>query len=163
MKIIFFYVKIFFVLAILFYLFSENKLTSDLFGLINNKPYVSFFLLSLLIFLSVPITTLRWQIILKNLKLSNEKFMLLYRLTMMSQFFALFIPGQGLSDLTKGFYLQNQSNKTKIYLSIILDRLSGLYSIFLVFIILFFFNFDFISKNLIITYFCYLVILLFLQ
>ncbi len=137
MKIIFIYVKIFFVLAILFYLFSENKLTSDLFGLINNKPYVSFFLLSLLIFLSA-ITTLRWQIILKNLKLSNVKFMYLFRLTMMSQFFALFIPGQGLSDFTKGFYLQNQSNKTQIYLSIILDRLSGLYSIFLVFIILFF-------------------------
>ena len=161
MKIIFFYVKIFFVLAILFYLFSENKLTSDSFGLITNKPYVSFFLLSLLIFLSVPITTLRWQIILKNLKLSNEKFMYLFRLTMMSQFFALFIPGQGLSDFTKGFYLHNQSNKTQIYLSIILDRLSGLYSIFLVFIILFFFNFDFISKNLIITYLCYLIILLF--
>ena len=155
------YVKLFLVLAILLYLFSENKLTSDSFSLINNKPYVFFFLMSLLIFLSLPITTLRWQLILNHIWPSNEKFIYLFRLTIMSQFFALFIPGQGLSDLTKGFYLQNQSNKTKIYLSIILDRLSGLYSVFLVFIILFFFNFDFISKNLIITYLCYSLILLF--
>ena len=107
------YVKLFLVLAILLYLFSENKLTSDSFSLINNKPYVFFILVSLLIFLSLPITTLRWQLILNHIWPSNEKFIYLFRLTIMSQFFALFIPGQGLSDFTKGFYLQINPIKQK--------------------------------------------------
>lgn len=86
--------------------------------------------------------TMRWKILLsvQNIQLSWSR---VWNLTMIGMFFNLFLLGSTGGDLIKTFYAMKEApkQKTATFLSIIIDRLVGLFSLMLI--------------TLVITYFCF--------
>jgi len=155
--------KLLIVFLIFLYLFKTEKLTIQSLSFFINEPFYSLIIFIIMICLSVPIVSIRWIIILHKMKFSKQSFYKIFCLTMISQFFAIFLPGAPTSDLTKGYYLHNEkTGKTKIYLSILIDRLTGLYGIIIIFIFLYIYNYDFLTKNIYVSYFGNFLIFVFI-
>ncbi len=147
------------VFLILAYLINNEKLTVDSlsFIFINVELFISLILIILSI--SIPLVSLRWAIILKNLDSKKKTLFELYKITLIAQFFAIFIPGSATADLTKGYYLhKDNKNKTNIYFSILLDRIMGLYSIIILIFIVYAVNFDLINSYKFLSLFCNLLL-----
>lgn len=150
------------VILILAYLINNEKLTVDSlsFIFINVELFISIILIILSI--SIPLVSLRWAIILKNLNSKKKSLLELYKITLIAHFFAIFIPGAATADLTKGYYLhKDNKNKTNIYFSILLDRIMGLYSIIILIFVVYAINFDLISSYKYLSLFCNLLLISF--
>ena len=147
------------VILILAYLINNEKLTVDSlsFIFINVELFIS--LIIIILSISIPLVSLRWAIILKNLDSKKKSLIELYKITLIAQFFAIFIPGSATADLTKGYYLhKDNKNKTNIYFSILLDRIMGLYSIIILLFIVYAINFNLISSYQYLSFFCNLLL-----
>jgi len=154
-KLLFIALKLLLVLLIMGWLIKEGKLTTDSFGFIFSDPTSFISIIFLIVFVSIPIVCLRWSIILKNMKSRKKSFFDIYKITLISHFFAIFMPGSATADLSKGYYLHNDNkNKTNIYFSIILDRVAGLYSIVLMIFFFYAVNYEVIQKLEMLNLFC---------
>jgi len=81
-----------------------------------------------LLLIQVPLMSYRWSMILnKELELfTQKKLILTYWLGL---FFNQILPSSIGGDFLRGYYLNSEGNKKFIYVSVILDRFMGLYSL----------------------------------
>ena len=140
-----------FALSILAWLFRSGKLASlsDL-----EKLFASpvFFILAICGFaVNYVLNFLRWYILLKGAEI-EIKFSENIRLSMIGQFFSIFMPGAVGGDLIKAVYVAKQypNHRTKGVASILLDRILGFLTLLLsaTFFFLLGFNFRNLSSSL---------------
>lgn len=165
-KILFLIFKVLLVLSVIFYLIYEKKLTYNSLYFVFDNYKTFFFSIFFMFCISVPICSYRWSLILKDFKINYKKLYDLFKITMIAQFFSIFMPGGATSDIVKGFYLHSKQNsKLKIYLSIFLDRLFGLFAIIILSIIFFLIELYFLSTynffNFILVIFMFLILIIF--
>lgn len=95
---------------------------------------ISFFVLSVLVgVFSVLVSAVRWQVLLKSLGYEYPA-MLLVKITFMTLFFNVYLPGGVVGDLARVALLPEQSDRkrtkkdhlTKVTASVVTDRLAGL-------------------------------------
>lgn len=159
--------KVIFSCIILYFLFKYNILDISLINF-NNYNLFSFMLIIFLIFLTVFFTSLRLYFILRffELKLSLRY---VFSITYIGYFFNQCLPGGQGGDLFKAFYLIKKYpnfRKIKLISYLVLDRIIGLISLFIIFSISIyslniFFN-DLISLGIILLLLNLIIILFFI-
>lgn len=86
----------------------------------------------LLFFVGIILVTIRWKLILdtQNLAITWAR---VFSISFVGVFFNSFMPGSVGGDLVRGYYTSRESEdrKTELFLSVIIDRILGLPSVFL--------------------------------
>ena len=128
----FFLLKVLIVASLLYYLSTSEKLHLSSFQLLISDGQILFGSLAFWLLGSVILTSVRWQRLVEgmHLKLSLLKAI---RFNLIGFFFNIVSPGAVGGDLIKALYVyrgQPQGRKTPALLSILLDRVMGLYGIF---------------------------------
>jgi uncharacterized protein (TIRG00374 family) len=122
------------VLVILWYLIHSKKLDLSALQIYFNDPFLLLMNISVWVIGSVFLTSFRWQLLLKGMNV-HLPFKKILNLNCIGFFFNLIAPGAVGGDLVKAFYLfrdQQHGNRTPAMLAIFLDRIVGLYSVFLI-------------------------------
>jgi glycosyltransferase 2 family protein len=162
-KIAFLLLKFLALILTLTYLISTKKITLASVDFITSRTGLFISIIVIILFISIPLVSLRWAIILKNLESKKKGLIELYKITLIAQFFAIFIPGSATADLSKGYYLhKDNKNKTNIYFSILLDRIIGFYSIIFLIFISYTYNYRLISSFEYISIFCNFLLISFI-
>ncbi len=126
--------KLSIVVSILWYLVQTKKLDFLALRIYLEDPTLLLGNITLWLVGSVFITTIRWNMLLKGMGL-HYPFGKILKLNLTGFFFNTVAPGAVGGDLVKAFYLfraQNGSARTPAMLSILLDRIIGLYAVFTV-------------------------------
>lgn len=128
--------KLFVALAILYWLISNNKLDFRL--VIESFRHPSYFIIGLILFsLQIILGAVRWRTILQT-KTHDLPLIDVLRIQWIGQFFSMVLPGAVTGDLVKIGYLSSylkhhckdhQISKNFLFLSIFIDRLTGLLSL----------------------------------
>ena len=162
-KIVFLLLKFLALTLTLTYLISTKKLTLASVDFIVSRTGLFISIIVIILLISIPLVSLRWAIILKNLESKKKGLIELYKITLIAQFFAILMPGSATADLFKGYYLhKDNKNKTNIYFSILLDRIIGLYSIIFLIFISYACNYRLISSFEYISIFCNFLLISFI-
>lgn len=114
---------------LIYWLFSQGKLTAESFTIFWEKPFLlpCFFVAWALG--PVSLGSARWQALLRGAGLELN-FFLAVRLTLIGAFFNSAMPGAVGGDLVKGYYVaKGQKNRTGIFVSLLVDRLVGLFGL----------------------------------
>jgi len=124
-------IKIIVIIAIIFYLFSTNKLTHGQLAQVSKIKNMIFFIISGLIFYATQLlSAVRLKLLLKtvNIMVNIKKS---FALTMVGNLFNLIAPGATGGDFAKGLYLlkAEEGLKGKSSGVIIMDRVIGLLSL----------------------------------
>jgi len=138
-KLFFFTIKILILITIVIYIHNNNQII--LYDFINTDKIYILFILLLLGFITVLLSSFRIYLILKKTEL-NVSYLKALNVTMIGNFFNNVLFGAYGGDLIKIYYLASSSNRKKIFnsSSIFVDRIYGL--IGLGFITLYFFFID---------------------
>lgn len=137
--------KIVFTLAILVYLIKNDQIDFQKIG----SAFSHFYWLILAVSmegLAIFITALRWRMILgcQGIQVSVWRGL---RLHLIGSFFSVLIPGMVSGDVVKIYYVaRNENNKMGAGLSVIMDRLVGLVSLFLIAFGATLFNYSFLQS-----------------
>ncbi len=127
-------VKLLLVASILSYLLYTKKLDLSSLQIFAEDPLFLLANISVWFFGSVFLTSYRWQMILKGMNI-DLPFKKVVNLNFIGFFFNTIAPGAVGGDLVKAYYLyrdQKDGNKTPAMLAIFLDRVVGLYCVFLI-------------------------------
>jgi len=121
-------------LGVIFYwLVSSGKLKLSDLSKYGSDPKLLIYLLLTWSISFVFLGALRWKIICNALKISKSYFSMI-NLHMIGTFFNVAMPGAVGGDFIKAFYLFKEdegTTKTTAFLSVFLDRLSGLLGLFI--------------------------------
>ena len=126
--------KMIFALCLIFWLVTSGKLDFSTMKILWEEPKI---LTSILLFWSLGcsgICALRWRALLNGLNLNISVFNAI-KLNLVGSFFNSIMPGAIGGDVIKAIYVckgQNGSTKIPVLLSILLDRIIGLISLFLI-------------------------------
>lgn len=126
--------KILLVASILFYLVNTGKLDFTTLRVFIDSPLLLAANIGLWLFASVFINSYRWSCLLEGMDLKLP-FHRIVTLNLIGFFFNTIAPGALGGDLVKGFYLfkdQKDGKRTSAMLSILLDRLVGLYCVLVI-------------------------------
>ncbi|MBU2644271.1 flippase-like domain-containing protein [bacterium] len=118
-------------LGIIFFLVRSGRLNFSRLLLFLDSPKVLFTLLFVLLVITIPLTALRWWLLLRaiQIKLPIKQ---AYLLTWIGNFFNTTLPGAVTGDLVKGYYivkLDRGEGKTKALMTLIIDRATGLFGL----------------------------------
>ena len=119
------FLKLFFSFSIVYYFFS--KIDVSLYFELLKGVNIFFFIIALLIFFAALfVFTLKWKILLKMMAI-DYSYWLLFKINLISLFYAAFLPGGFLAgEAVKGYKIsKNKNDKTRRVFSIFLDRLTG--------------------------------------
>ncbi len=125
------YLKFGVVIAIFVYLYLTGQLELVYLKRVLEKPGL-FGISALFIILSVFVAVQRWRVLLR-VQGVDLGMVLAVKLSMIGYFFSTAIPGAVSGDVVKAYYLaKGEKEKERLFMSVILDRLLGMYSMFLV-------------------------------
>ena len=122
------FIRISVVIAIIYFLINSGALNLIKLGkmLKNGWIYLGFFCL----FISVFFAVFRWKVLLNSVEI-HTAFGKITRLTFIGLAFNTIIPGAVSGDIIKAYYLvRGKSRKAEAIITIILDRLIGLFTFF---------------------------------
>ena len=130
-KVVKFFLKLSLTLGIIFFLVQSGRLNFNRLLLFLDSPLVLFTLLFVLIVIIIPLTAFRWWMLLRaiQIKLPIQRS---YILTWIGNFFNATLPGAVTGDLIKGYYLvklDRKEGKTKAWMTLIIDRATGLFGL----------------------------------
>lgn len=148
-KHVFLILKIAVVAAILFYLIHTEKLDLGTLDIYFEDPFL--YLLNVLVWLlgCLVITSYRWQALLKGMNI-HMPFKKVMSLNSIGFFFNTIAPGAVGGDFAKAYYLfrkRQSGSRTPALLAIFLDRLVGLYCVFLIAAVSFVFFYSSFLEN----------------
>lgn len=130
-KVVKFFLRLSLTLGIIFFLVQSGRLNFSRLLLFLDSPKILFTLLFVLLVVSIPLTALRWWLLLRaiqiRLPIKNA-----YFLTWIGNFFSATLPGAVTGDLVKGYYLvklDKGEGKTKPLMTLIIDRATGLFGL----------------------------------
>ncbi|MBU0730898.1 MAG: flippase-like domain-containing protein [Proteobacteria bacterium] len=130
--------------GIFYYLISSGKLNLSKLGLLIDAPATLSLLLGIFLLIIIPLTSLRWLIILKISDL-NISYLRSLTLTWIGNFFNISLPGTVSGDIIKGFYvyrLHRNKGKTMVFMSLLIDRITGLMGLVVMGTVAILFNWD---------------------
>ena len=145
-KIVSFIIKFGITIGIFYYLISSGKLNFQKLYVFWEKPIILVVLLVVFGLIIVPICTVRWWFFLKALSL-NVPLSRSFLLTWIGNFFNTTLPGAVSGDFVKGYYVikaNNNEEKTKAFMTLIIDRFTGLFGLIVLAFITLMFNFHLI-------------------
>jgi len=130
-KVIEFFLKFGLTAGIIFFLVQSGRLNFSRLLLFLDSPIVLFSLLFILLVVIIPLTALRWWMLLRaiQIKLPIKRS---YLLTWIGNFFNTTLPGAVSGDLIKGYYLfklDRGEGKTKAAMTLVIDRATGLFGL----------------------------------
>lgn len=117
--------------SILYFLVSRGRLNFEKLILLRQSSQLFLFLFLILVFWSLPITALRWWLLLQSIRLRLSFFRACI-LTWVGYFFSLILPGSVSGDVVKGYYvIKANKNKGKIdiLMTLLIDRFIGLFGL----------------------------------
>ena len=120
--------------GILYYLISSDRLNLERLLLLKDSPDLLALILSVLIMFVVPLTALRWWLLLKalGLQVSPKRTFLL---TWIGNFFNSTLPGAVSGDVVKGYYIikaQAEEGRTQAFMTLLIDRFVGLFGLIII-------------------------------
>ena len=145
-KIFSFIIKFGITIGIFYYLISSGKLNFQKLNIFWEKPIILVVLLVVFGLIIVPICTVRWWFLLNALSL-NVPLSRSFLLTWIGNFFNTTLPGAVSGDFIKGYYVikaNNNEEKTKAFMTLIIDRFTGLFGLIVLAFITLVFNFQII-------------------
>lgn len=118
---------------LLFWYIFESIDNSSLFLIVNNADLYLLSLAFLLAFIAqIPVSNVKWLIILKAYD-ASVGFQRLCRIYLVAMYFSIFLPGSYGGDFLRAFQVSKYTKgKTEGFMSVILDRLSGLIGLFII-------------------------------
>lgn len=119
--------------GLVIWMIYSGKLDLTSIAMFKQYPYILILGLSCWIMSVVTLGTLRWYYLVNGIGVPISK-KLAFKITMMGLFFNTFLPGSVGGDLVKGFYVyrnQKGNNRAPAIMSILLDRVLGLCSLFI--------------------------------
>ena len=134
---------------IFYYLINSGKLNFYKLNIFWEKPLILVILLVMFGVIIVPICSFRWWLLLRALDL-QVPFGRSFILTWIGNFFNTTLPGAVSGDFIKGYYIikANQNKeRTKAFMTLIIDRFSGLFGLIVLAFITLVFNFDLITTQ----------------
>lgn len=126
--------KVLLVLSILSYLLVSKKLDLSSLSIYLHDPMMILVNVSIWLFGCCILTSYRWNLVLKGMNLSIP-FKRVMHLNLVGFFFNTIAPGAVGGDLVKAYYLfreQESGKRTPAMLAIFLDRVLGLYAVFII-------------------------------
>jgi glycosyltransferase 2 family protein len=145
-KIFSFIIKFGITIGIFYYLINSGKLNFQKLSVFWEKPIILIILLIVFGLIIVPICTVRWWFLLKALSL-NVPLSRSFLLTWIGNFFNTTLPGAVSGDFVKGYYVikaNNNEEKTKAFMTLIIDRFTGLFGLIVLAFMTLVFNFHII-------------------
>ena len=127
------FIKLGFLVGIFYWLISSGKLKVSDLTMYGKNIQLLLGLLCTWLFGFVFIGAWRWQIICKSLNISKD-YLRMVSLHMIGTFFNVAMPGAVGGDFVKAYYLYKEDKevtKTNAFLTVFLDRLSGLLGLFI--------------------------------
>jgi uncharacterized protein (TIRG00374 family) len=133
-------------IGLIYWLVASGKLNFELLKAISAPQVVVqiFFLGALNIFLA----SFRWRLLLKD-HVDTFSILKIFKLSCMGLFFNFAMPGGVGGDLVKGYHLvsENKSKTTKTIISVLMDRLLGLYCMILMGALAMLIDYDHVQGN----------------
>lgn len=126
--------KLTLVTAILAYLIQTNRLDLSTLKIYVEDPLMALMNIAVWLLGSTLLTSFRWHMLLKGMNI-HLPFKKILNLNLVGFFFNTVAPGAVGGDLVKAYYLfkdQKDGHRTPAMLAIFLDRLIGLYCVFLI-------------------------------
>jgi len=123
--------KFAFTIGVIYYLITTGSLNFQRLSLFIEAPENLFIILISLLLFIVPLTSLRWWLLLRALKF-NIPLGRAYLLTWIGNFFNATLPGAVTGDVIKGYYTiktNSDNNKTSTLTTLIIDRVTGLFGL----------------------------------
>ncbi len=130
-RIAFLFLKIGFVGAILFYLVESGRLNFERLLLFQEAPGVLLLMLAVLALMVVPMTAMRWWLLLRAIGLQVPP-LRTFLLTWIGNFFNTTLPGAVTGDVVKGYYIirsQQEEGRTRAFMTLLIDRFVGLFGL----------------------------------
>lgn len=135
MKIFFLFLKLIFVSLIFLYLYQSNLIKLDLILLLYDIP-ILLVKVSLILFVVILLGNLKWFVLLRSQGI-NIDFKKLFWIYYMGYTFNYFLPGGIAGDVIKtGYIIKEGGKKSNSVLSILIDRIMGLFSMIILIAIL---------------------------
>jgi uncharacterized protein (TIRG00374 family) len=123
--------KILFTVGIFYYLIQGGQLDLSKLRIYIERPALFFTAFSILLFIVLPLSSLRWKLFLQGAELPL-KMPRTIALTWIGNFFNSSLPGAVSGDVIKGFYvvkhLEN-SSRARILTTLLIDRFTGLFGL----------------------------------
>ncbi len=117
--------------GILYYLYATDRLNLEKLLLLAQSGFLLVAILGTFLFVLLPLNTLRWSLLLKGLGVKIP-FKSAFLLTWTGFFFNTILPGAVSGDVVKGYYLDKMKlgmSKTELVVSLVIDRLVGLFGL----------------------------------
>ena len=144
-----FLVKLAVTVGILYYLLQSGKLNLTRLVLFWHHPAFLVSTLLLLVLVVVPITALRWWMLLRALGI-RVPIGRAFHLTWIGNFFNTTLPGSVSGDFVKGFYIvkaNRKGEKTKAFTTLIIDRFTGMFGLIVMAFVALLFNWPLIAAQ----------------
>ena len=124
-KILILLVKVLVSLIIIFYFFSKIEISAYL-EILHKTNLFYFFIGAVFYMLGLFVFTYKWQILV-NMMSVPSRYWRLFRMNLISFFYAIFLPGGFLAGETVKCYkiTKNEEHKTRRFFSVLLDRITG--------------------------------------
>ena len=146
--------KITLVAVVLIYLTNTGSLNISKLVIFIEKPWLLFNLFFSILFFLSSLVVIRWWLLLRAVGV-EVRLTKLYFISWIGQFFSIFLPGSVSVVGVKAFYLlkaNRTKGKTRPLISMLMDRIIGLFSIVLLAMISLLYNYDFVSENVVLTW-----------
>lgn len=145
--------------ALIYWLISKKALDFEAFGRILNP--ISFFIGMFVVIMGVWLNNYRWYVLLKSQGFQHSVKQT-FQLSLIGLFFNFMVPGGVGGDVVKGAYLVSgqSSGRLKPLLTILLDRIFGLYALILMATVACAFNFQEVIHSDLLKNIFYVLVLL---
>jgi len=134
------------VVGILYYLAQSGSLNFERLFLLTESTDILVLMYLIIILLVMPMSALRWWLLLRAVGLHLD-LKRTYLLTWIGNFFNATIPGSVSGDVVKGYYViksQKEVNRSLVIMTLLVDRLVGLFGLVVMAFIALIFNLELI-------------------
>ncbi len=148
-KIIFKFLKLLIVFSILIYLVHSGRLNFEKLLLFSDAPEILALMVAVLVLIVVPLTTLRWWLLLQAIGLPVKPKQA-FLLTWIGNFFNTTLPGAVTGDVIKGYYVikaQKDDGRTPALMTLLIDRFVGLFGLIVMAFLALVFNHELILSQ----------------
>ncbi|MCP4297111.1 MAG: flippase-like domain-containing protein [Proteobacteria bacterium] len=127
-------IKILITFGICYYLIEQGQLDLERISYLWQNPLVFFKILFILVLICLPLTALRWWVLLKGISVEIT-LLKTGLLTWMGNFFNSTLPGSVSGDIVKGYYIYGDNetlSKSTVLVSLLIDRITGLFGLIVI-------------------------------
>ena len=141
--------KVSITIGIIYYLIKGGRLDLERISYLWNNPWIAAKIIFVFLFIILPVAALRWWVLLRGITI-NITFGQAGILTWIGNFFNSTLPGSISGDVVKGYYIHSgdeELSRAKILISILIDRMTGLFGLVVISFFAVALNYNWILAN----------------